>query len=103
MSDEYQIEIPQSFMALYTDAGRFKPNAPREVVASRYELCEDLANLLTQTAADMQFSLGIDESDVLARCSQGLLGDAAVVTENEARWVICRLAELLQWKQPVWP
>jgi len=89
-------------MALYADVGRSKPNAPREVVASRYELCEDLANLLTQTAADMQFSLGIDASDVLARCHQGLLGDAAVVKEDEARWVICRLAELLLWKQPAW-
>lgn len=102
MSDEYQIEIPQSFMALYTDVGRSKPNAPRQEVAARYELCEDLANLLTQTAGDMQFSLGIDESDVLVRCHQGLLGDAAVVTPAEAQWVVCRLAELLQWKQPAW-
>lgn len=100
MSDEYQIEIPQSFLQLYTDTGRSKPHAPWEVVIRRYELCEDLANLLTHTAPDMQFSLGIDESDVLQRCHQGLLGDAAVVREDEAQWVVCRLAELLQWKQP---
>lgn len=43
MSDEYQIEIPQSFMALFVDPGRQKPNASRSVVADRYELCEDMA------------------------------------------------------------
>lgn len=100
MSDDYQIEIPQSFLALFTDPGRTKPNAPRAEVAARYELCEDLANLLTQTAADMQFSLGIAESDVLQRVHQGLLGDAAVVTPAEAQWVVCRLAELSNWELP---
>lgn len=100
MSDEYQIEIPQSFLALYTDPGRSKPNAPREVVAARYELCEDLANLLTQTAPEIQFSLGVAESDVLLRCHRGLLGDDAVVAPPEAEWVVRRLAELLNWEQP---
>lgn len=33
MYEEYQIEIPQSFMALFIDPGRQKPNACREVVA----------------------------------------------------------------------
>lgn len=100
MSDDYQIEIPQSFLALFTDRGRTQPNAPRTVVAARYELCEDLAHLLTQTAGEMQFSLGIDESDVLQRVHQGLLGEAAVVTPAEAQWVVCRLAELSNWEQP---
>lgn len=98
--DPCQIDIPQSFLALYTEPGRSKPNAPRAVVAARYELCEDLANLLTQTAGEMQFSLGIAESDVLARCHQGLLVEPSVVTPAEARWVVCRLAELSNWEQP---
>ena len=102
MSDDYQIDIPPSFMALYTDAGRSKPNAPREVVAARYELCEDMANMLTQTAQDMLFSLGITESDVLQRCLQGLTTDASVVTPPEAQWVVSRLAELSGWALPRW-
>ena len=51
MSDDYQIEIPPSFLSLHVDAGRQKPNATREVIAARYELCEDCL-LYTSDAAD---------------------------------------------------
>ncbi len=101
MSDEYQIEIPQSFLALYSDARRQRLSAPWHEVAQRYELCEDLAQLLTTTAKDMEFSLGIAESDVLSRVHLGLLGEGAVVTPPEAQWVVCRLAELLGWALPL--
>jgi hypothetical protein len=101
MSDDYQIEIPQSFLALYTDTRRNRLHTPWTEVVQRYELCEDLANLLTTTARDMEFSLGITESDVLSRVHQGLLGEAAVVTPAEAQWVVCRLAELLAWALPL--
>lgn len=100
MSDENQIEIAQSFMALYIDPGRHKPNASREVIAGRYELCEDLANMLTQTAKDMLFDLGLSEDAVLQRCYLGLVGNGAVVSAPESVWVIRRLAELLDWPQP---
>jgi hypothetical protein len=102
MSDDYQIEIPQSFLALYTDTRRNRLKTPWQEVAQRYELCEDLANLLTTTARDMEFGLGLAEGDVLTRCHQGLLGDAAVVTPAEAQWVVSRLAELLDWALPLW-
>ena len=101
MSDEYQIEIPQSFMALFVEPGRQKPNASREVVAARYELCEDMATMLTETARNMQFSLGITEHDVVERMHRGLIGEGAVVTPPEAVWVVRRLAELLGWEMPV--
>jgi len=97
MYEEYQIEIPQSFMALFIDPGRQKPNASRDVVAGRYELCEDMATMLTETAKDKLLSLGITEDDVLAQCLAGLTGVGAVVTEPEAVWVVRRLAELLEW------
>lgn len=100
MSDDYQIEIPQSFLLLYTDTRRQRLSTPWQEVAQRYELCEDLANLLTTTAKDMEFSLGLAESDVLSRVRQGLHGEAAVVTPPEAQWVVCRLAELLGWALP---
>ena len=43
MPNMNQIEIPQSFMALFVAAGRLKPSASLELVAGRYELCEDMA------------------------------------------------------------
>ena len=99
MYEEYQIEIPPSFVALYVDPGQQKPNAPRDVVAARYELCEDMATMLTEMAKSMLFSLGVAEH-VLAKCHQGLLSDCAVVSVPEAAWVIRRLAELLDWEHP---
>ena len=99
MYEEYQIEIPQSFMALFVEPGRQKPNASRDVVATRYELCEDMANMLTETARNMYLNLGITEDDVLIQCYCGLTGEGAVVTQLEARWVTHRLAELLEWPQ----
>lgn len=97
MSDEYQIEIPASFMALYVLPGRQKPSLPRDELSARYELCEDMAQLLTETARNMEFSLGLAESDVLTRCLQGLRVEPAVVNETESVWVVRRLAELLGW------
>jgi hypothetical protein len=37
---------------------------------------------------------------VLERCHRGLQGTPALVTEEESVWVICRLAELLNWPSP---
>ena len=97
MTQEFQIEIPTSFMALYVPPGKIKPTLGQRELAARYELCEDMANLLTGRAADLQFQLGITEEMALDQCEQGLLAEPAVVSPAEARWVVCRLAELLQW------
>ncbi|MDP4772368.1 MAG: ATPase with chaperone activity [Limnohabitans sp.] len=97
MTEEFQIDIPATFMALYVPPGKIKPTLGQRELAARYELCEDLANLLTEKAANMQFTLGITEELVLAQCEAGLLAAPAVVTPGEARWVVCRLGELLQW------
>lgn len=97
MTEEFQIHIPPSFMALYVPPGKIKPTLSQREMAERYELCEDLANLLTEKAANMQFTLGITEELVLRQCELGLLADPAVVSPVEARWVVCRLAELLNW------
>lgn len=102
MSDEYQIEIPPSFMALYLRPGRLKPTAPRAVVAERYEFCEDLATMLTDHAKTMLFDLGITEEDVLERCHRGLVVEGSSTAPAEAQWVVQRLAELLGWPCPPW-
>ena len=101
MSDENQLEIPQSFMALFIEPGRSKPNAIREVVSGRYELCEDMAVMLTETARNVFFDLGITERDVLARIRQGLVSDGSGFNERESAWITRRLAEMLDWAHPV--
>lgn len=102
MDNSHQIDIPSSFLALYASPGRAKPTLDARALAARYELCEDMAQLLTEQAATQQFQLGITEDLTLERCLQGLLGRPDLLSESEARWVICRLAELLQWPWPDW-
>lgn len=97
MSEDSQIVVPPSFVALFVAPGRIKPNAPRELIAQRYELCEDLAQMLVDEARTKLFELGIGEGDVLERIGRGLRGDAPVVSDPEAGWVVRRLAELLDW------
>src|SRR5437879_4794539 len=100
MSDDNQIIIPQSFIALFIESGRIKPNAPREIIAARYELCEDLASLLTERPTLTQWELGVTEDAILERIHRGLLIEPSQVKPEEALWVTRRLAELLDWDCP---
>ena len=102
MDEGNQLYIPASFLALYVPPGKTKPTLGARDMASRHELCEDMAQLLTEQAANLQFQLGITEALALERCLQGLLATPEVLAEAEARWVVCRLAELLHWPLPVW-
>jgi hypothetical protein len=100
MNEDSQIVVPEAFVALYRPDGALKPTEPWDVIAARCEFCEDLAQLLTETARLKLFELGIHERDVLERIHQGLLADGAVVSAAEAGWVTGRLAELLVWPLP---
>ncbi len=100
MSGDNQIEIPQSFMALYVRPGRSTPSAPQETVIARYEQCEDLASVLTEHAQTLAFKENLTEPEVLMRCHQGLLTAPSEFSADEAGWVIQRLAELLGWEAP---
>jgi hypothetical protein len=102
MSDDYQIEIPASFAAIHSDA-RHRLTLPLADYRARYELCEDLANHLTEHCRSIHVEIGVDEQEVLTRCEQGLLTPDSVVNAAEARWVIIRLAELLGWPHPELP
>jgi len=102
MDDGNQTFFPPSFSALYVPPGKVKPTLNARDMAARYELCEDMAQLLTEQVANQQFQLGITEDLALERCLQGLLATADIVNEAEARWVVCRLAELLHWPLPEW-
>ncbi len=100
MPDENQIIVPPSFVALFVPPGRIKPTQPRAVIAERYELCEDLAQMLIEHAQAVHFDTGVDEAEVLRRVQLGLVVPQGVVDEAEAHWVMRRLAELLGWPDP---
>ena len=105
LSDESQLDVPQSFIALFLKPGAFKPDAPRAVIAQRYELCEDMATMLTQTAQEMLHGQSLSETRVLQNIHTALTSqpaDQSVVSPLEAVWVIWRLAELSGWAPPEW-
>ena len=95
MSDEYQIHVPPSFDALYTDA-RQRLTVPLSELRDRYELCEDLSQHLSERASAQHFGTGASPASVLADCLLGLQA-GPVVSKDEAVWVVHRLAELLGW------
>jgi hypothetical protein len=97
MYDHNQLEVPDSFVALFVEPGRQSPSASRATVAARYEFCEDLANHLMEPSLVQLHKFGLDEREVLARVLAGLEQPASVVEGAEARWVVRRLAELQGW------
>ena len=101
MSDESQIVVPPSFIALFVQPGRVKLSERRDVIAERHELCEDLATMLTDHAQGKLWELGVAESDVLERIHRGLMTGEAGLSAAEAEWVTRRLAELLDWDCPL--
>lgn len=96
MSDENQILIPQSFEAVHRDA-RGRLQLPREAFRARYELCEDMAQLLVERSQAWLHDQGLDEDTVLQRTEAGLAAPGAGFDPAEAGWVVTRLAELLGW------
>jgi hypothetical protein len=100
MDDPNQIEVPPSFLALYTAPSGVRLTEPMALVRERYELCEDVAQSLVDQASMTLHRTGAGEHDVLAAIGRGLTGEGAVVEPKEAVWVARRLAELLGWEDP---
>jgi len=106
MSDENQILIPPSFEAVHRDA-RGRLQLPRDVFRARYELCEDMAQLLVDRCQAWLHDQGLSEDLILQRTEASLAGDGSGSGEGdgggsafspaEAGWVVTRLAELLGW------
>lgn len=96
MSDDYQILIPPSFEAVYADA-RGRLSVPRDTFRARYELCEDMAQLLVERSQDIHHGQGVAEDIILERTQAGLASEGAGFSAAEAAWVTTRLAELLGW------
>jgi len=95
--EDSQIALPASFVALHTPPGRVRPTQSLQQLAQRWELCDDMAQMLTESASQALVMLGISEGDVLRKMLQGLGGGDAGLQGDEALWVVCRLAELLGW------
>ena len=103
MSEDSQIVVPEAFVDLFRPPGVDRSRRPletREVITARHEFCEDLAQMLSETARDRLFALGITEADVLERIRHGLLEAGSPVSAREAGWVVGRLAEVLGWALP---
>ncbi len=62
-----RLDCGHRITALFVPPGRLRPTETREHIAQRYELCEDMAQMLTETAQTKRFELGITEADVLKR------------------------------------
>lgn len=97
MDDSNQIEVPPSFIALFASPYGHKLTEPMSVVRQRYELCEDLAQMLVDNASTAQFKTGGAEREVLRTILAGLSQPDSAVQPMEAGWVVTRLAELLDW------
>ena len=102
MTEEYQIEVPPSFIALYLDA-RNRLTDSMAVVRARYEVCEDLSQMLVDQAEPMRRDNDLPQRDVMLRIHAGLSTPAAGVSPPEAEWIVRRLAELLNWTCPELP
>ena len=98
-TDEYQIPIPPSFHALYADA-RGRLTVPLVDYRARYELCEDMAQMLVDHSQAVHHDQGVSEDLILSRTQAGLATPDAGFSDAEAVWVVTRLAELLGWDAP---
>ena len=100
MDDPNQIEVPGSFLQLYTAASGTRLTERMSMVRERYELCEDVAQSLVDQAAMALHKSGAQERNVLDAIRTGLEGEDSVVNPLEATWVVRRLAELAGWEDP---
>ena len=96
-----QLDVPASFMELYSRNGRALES--REFVETRFETCDDLAHHVSEFCMRLAFKDDLSEEAVLQRCHAGLLQTPDTVSPKEAAWVTHRVAELLQWDQPTLP
>ncbi len=95
-SDENQILIPPSFEAVHRDA-RGRLTLTRDEFRARYELCEDMAQMLVEPCQARLHDQGLSEDLILQRTEAGLAADGSGFNGAEAAWVVTRVAELLGW------
>ena len=100
--DDYQIHIPPSFEAVHADT-RGRLTLRRDEFRLRYELSEDMAQMLVEHSQALHHDQGVAEDDILGRTAAGLASDGSGFNPAEAAWVVTRLAELLGWRWAALP
>jgi hypothetical protein len=94
LSEDRQIYVPGSFIALYVPVGQIKPIKPREEIEAKYDYCEDLAQLLLQAMYDKMAELNLPIDIAFSRVSNVLADPNLNLSEVESTWVLSRLNEL---------
>lgn len=92
-----QRTVPEAFARLHTPPGRLRPALSKEELLQRHELCEDLSQMLSETARSRMLELGITEADALATLRKAIPATDLELHDGEIDWVIGRIAELLGW------
>jgi hypothetical protein len=100
VDDANQIEVPPSFVALFTAPGGHRLTQPMTLVRERYELCEDLAQMLCEQASTAAFKSGASPGEVLAGLRTALSAEGGGLRAGEPVWVVTRVAEILSWDLP---
>ncbi|MDE2605984.1 MAG: hypothetical protein KGL68_08710 [Burkholderiales bacterium] len=100
MDDSNQIEVPPSFLALFTSPAGHRLLQPMKQVRERYELCEDLAQMLVEQAQAARFKSGGGERETLAKLEVALSDPGSGLEPGEVSWVLTRLAEIVGWSWP---
>ncbi len=102
MYDHNQTLVPESFLAIHSRHGR--PLLSREAMEARHELCEDTAAHAAAFLAEHGHGADGDAAaaEALRRCHDGLVAEPRSFSDDEASWVVRRVAELQAWPQPAW-
>jgi hypothetical protein len=95
MDDASQIRVPERFVQIFVEPGRIRPRLSRSEIETRHELCEDLAQMLCDTAREQCWSLNITLADALERIALGLPECGLDLELAERDWVVARVNELL--------
>lgn len=94
--DEHQIHVPESFQDLFRQPGRHRLTEPWHHVLQRYEVCEDLAQVLCPQARALRSDLGVTAQDIAHRMGPVLEHPEVGLAPEEQRWVLTRLIELME-------
>lgn len=94
MDSHDQRFVPESFLALYRGPrGRLQIDG--DALMARYELCEDMAQMLSPAAQGLCTQVGADADEAAAHLVRVASSEGSTLTEAEWGWVRQRLAELL--------
>ena len=93
---------PLQTMATF-DVRDQRPNAARDFVTGRYQLCQAMVHQMLEPARTLHFEQNIREDHVLLQCYQHLLDGVSDLSQREAAWVVRRMADALDWDCPPFP